>query len=385
MSGCGGFQWRLGNAATSVDVSTPLALRAADGVLYVAASDGLYAYKGGARSWAVTLPKGDRALAVGDGKIVVSGGNQVSAYDAADGKKLWEASFDKLSPPAIGEGKVAFLSNNLLVAVEAQTGAVSWKQAIAVDNALMRAVPFARVAPAISAGRVCAGLAWELNVVTLANGEKGAHEDATGGGVSASPVGDGKSCYFAQSRSEGGGFAAGSNTVHAVDPTAKKFAARWQHPVGDSDDDLGISNLLLDGGRLYVATNYRVAAFDKESGALLWTVKGAPIFPAPAHRGTRANRAGAFAFDAARGIITNDAPGTNFATGGGKLFLPSSYRDPQTKKSRDVVTALDAASGLYLGSFDAGGAEVRDLAVSEGTLWVATSGGLRAIKLDDFR
>jgi outer membrane protein assembly factor BamB len=375
--GCGGFAWRLETPALDPRGGVVSQLRADGEVIHAAGPDGIQAFKGGSRLWAVSLPNGRHALAVGGGKVIVTGDGRVRAYQAADGALLWEQPAEKASPPSLAGDHVAWVSNHLLFVADAQTGNAVWKQPIAVDNALMRAVPFARVAPAIAAGKVCAGLAWELNILDLATGEKGAHEDATGGGVSASPVSDGARCYFAQSRSEGGGFAAGSNTVHAVDPAQKKFAPRWQKQIGDDDDDAGIANLLLDGSTLFVATNYRIVALDKDSGAVRWTKKGAPVFPAASHAGTRASRAGAFAFDAARGIITNDAPGTNLAVGDGKLFFPSSYGTP----ARDVVTALDAATGAYLWSWDARGAEVLDLAVAQRTLWVATSNGLFAVKL----
>jgi outer membrane protein assembly factor BamB len=369
-SACGGFAWQLRPATTSGDDSmgAPLRLRSEGDILYVLGDKGLSALKSGARSWSVPLTA--TAMAVSEGRVVVTGGGRVAAYK--EGAQLWELPAERTSPPVIGGGKVVLVANNLLMALDLDSGKMAWKAPIAVDNALMRAMPFARVAPAIAAGKVCAGLAWEFNVVDLASGEKGAHEDATGGGVSASLAADGERCFFPQSRNPGGGFAAGSNLVTAVDPRAAKFAVLWQRRVGDDDRDGGIAGLALAGATLFVATNFRVLGIDQASGAVKWMRKGAPV---ATRHGTRAVKSGAFAFDVERGVVANDAPGSNFTAGDGRLFVTAA------DGAHDVVTMLDANSGAYLGSFDPA-AEVRDLAVADHQLWMATSAGLRSAKIE---
>src|SRR5207249_9233646 len=174
--------------------------------------------------------------------------------------------FADLSPPAIGQGRAAWVSNNLLVAADLQSGAILWKQPIAVE-ALVRAAQFSRVAPAIAGARVCAGLAWEFNILDLASGARGAHEDATGGGVSASIGGDGSRCYFPQSRLH-------ENGVTAVDPSGARWRALWSHDLGERKSDVGVATVLISGDTLYALTNHRVVAIDLASGARKWIVEG---------------------------------------------------------------------------------------------------------------
>jgi hypothetical protein len=114
-------------------------------------------------------------------------------------------------------------------------------------------------------------------------------------------------------------------------------------------------------------------------------VRGRPVWPVSQQRGTRKSQAGGFAFDSARGTVFNDTPGANLAVGDGKLFIPARFSDEKTHAERDVVSALDAATGRYLGAWDGGGAIVLDLAVTpEHTLVIATSEGLRAVKTERF-
>ncbi len=386
LGGCTSFQWRLSTSAPAAELDwtrafgAPAALAVDGDTLFVAAESGLYAVGSGRQKlWADALPSARRALAVAEGKVVVSdGGGHVIAYDAASGAQLWDLPFEgALSPPVVGQGRAALVANNLLVVVDLAGGALAWKQPIAVDNAPMRALRFSRVAPAFAAGQVCAGLAWEFNVSDLATGARGAHEDAGGGGVSASLVSDGALCYFPQSRVGG----EGKNTVWAVAPGGAHFSPSWTRDLGGDASDLGISNLALAGDLIYAVTNARVVALEKKNGALKWQVVGRPVAPPSQTRGTRAEP---HAFIEGLPPVTafNEFPGRNFVVGGGKLFIAARGGDPQ---ARDVVTVLDALTGDYLGSWDAGASVVRDLQLlPDHTLMVATSDGLRRVPTGGF-
>jgi outer membrane protein assembly factor BamB len=347
LAACGGFPWRLQTAATPWPPGPAVALRADGEILYVLGKSGLSAHKEGARLWSVGAS--GRHLAVGDGLAVVSGAHVIAVKE---GVVLWDQPYELTSPAVIGGGKVLFVADNLLVAVDAAGGHILWQQPIAV----VRDVPFSRVAPALASGKACSGLGWEVNVVDLDKGAKGAHEDAGGGGIAAPLAALGATCYFAESR--GAGVVPGDNTVVAV--------GKWRRAVGGEG---GVGSLLGDGTLIFAATNDRVVALDGETGAVRWTVKGAPA----AFRRTHAVQSSAFAFG---GLTAGDDAA--FTAGGGKLFLAASH------DGRDVVTALDQASGAYLGSWDPGGGEVRAVAVAGHTLWVGTSAGLFAVPTSSF-
>jgi len=346
LAACGGISWRLQTAANEVQRGGVEAL-AADGEVVYALGEKLSAYKNGTLWW--SAPASGRQLAAGEGLAVVGGNGQVTAYK--DGSRLWEQPFAQTSPAVVGNGKVVFVSNDELVALEALTGHILWKQTIA----LMRELPFSRVAPALAAGRVCSGLGWEFNAVGLDKGDKGAHDSA--GAIAAPLAAAGSTCYFAESRTPG--VAGGENAVVAVDEKV-----RWRTVVGGEG---GIGSFLAEGALVFAATNDRVIAVDGASGAVRWTVKGAPV----AFRRTHAVQSSAFAFG---GLVAGD--GAAFTAGDGKLFLQA------TRDGRDVVTALDQRTGAYLGSLERG--PVRALAVAGHTLWVATPSALLSVVTSSF-
>jgi hypothetical protein len=343
-------------------------LRSDGDTLYVAAEEGVYAMKShGEKLWSVALPKGKRALAVAGGKVVVPGEGHLTAFE--NGAQLWDLPLADLSPPAIAQGKVAVVSSNQLIVVELANGQISWKQPIAVE-ALVKRAQFSRVAPAIVGNQVCAGLAWEFNVLDLGSGNRGAHEDATGGGVSASLAGDGSRCYFPQSRSSEG-FGAGVNSVASVDPQKQKWSADWTVDLGK---DLGIANILFADGILYARTDRRVVAI--QNGKIKWMARGDYVSSQPLKK-TQTS------LELQHGTVLNEAPGTSFAVGDGKIFVPARLDDKA--RPRDVVTVLDAATGEYLGSWDGAGSVVRDFAVIGQSLVIATSDGLRTVATGIFK
>jgi outer membrane protein assembly factor BamB len=346
LAACGGFSWRIQTAANEVDKGGVEAL-ATDGEIVYALGEKLSAYKNGTLLWSAQAS--GRQLAAGEGLAVVSGNGRVAAYK--DGAQLWEQAFAQTSPAVIGGGKVVFVSNDALVALDALTGHILWKQAIA----LVRDLPFSRVAPALAAGRVCSGLGWEFNAVGLDKGDKGAHDSA--GAIAAPLAAAGATCYFAESRTAG--VAGGENAVVAVDEKV-----RWRTEIGGEG---GIGSFLAEGGLVFAATNDRVFALDGASGAVRWTAKGAPV----AFRRTHAVQSSAFAFG---GLVAGD--GAVLTAGDGKLFLQA------TRDGRDMVTALDERTGAYLGSLERG--PVRALAVAGHTLWVATPSGLLSVATSSF-
>jgi outer membrane protein assembly factor BamB len=385
-AGCGGgASWRVQTTTPAAGgdwakaFGAPVALEGGAALLFVSAERGVYATTiDGTRVWAVELPAGHRTLTLGGGKLIAAGEGHVAAYNAADGTPLWDVPLSEapLSPPVIAGDKVLLVANHLLMALDAASGSVAWKQPIAVDNAMMRVLKLSRVAPAMASGKACAGLGFEFNVVDLTSGQKGVHGDASGGGVSASLAADDKACYLPQSRAGG----EGANTVYAIDPTAARFSPLWSRDLGGDADDLGISNLLVDGDHLYAATNQRVVALDRATGKLAWQLAGAPVAPVSTVRGTRA---ASHAFIEGLPPVTalNQAPGSNFAIGDGKLFVAVGYNESGAAK--DAVTALDALTGAYLGTLVVGGV-IRDLAVVGKTLAVAHSDGLRLVPTGAF-
>jgi outer membrane protein assembly factor BamB len=374
LSGCASFEWRLQSGTPWTDgdwtraFGAPLALRSEGETLFATAEEGVYAMKAhGEKLWAVSLPKGKRSLAVAEGKVVVCGEGHVTLFE--NGAQLWDQALADLSPPAIARGKVAVVSGNQLVALDLASGQILWRQPIAVE-ALVKQAQFSHVAPVIAGDRVCAGLAWEFNVLELANGNRGAHEDATGGGVSASLAEDGARCYFPQSRS-GEGFGAGSNSISAVDPMKQKWTADWTVDLGK---DLGVANVIVASGMIYARTDHRVAAI--AGGKIKWMVRDDEVRSQPLKQTSSA-------LDLQHGTVLNEAPGTNFAFGEGKIFAAARLDDKL--RPRDVVTVLDAASGEYLGSWDGAGSVVRDFAVVGHALVIATSDGLRSVSIDLFK
>src|SRR4051794_38392963 len=93
--GCASFEWRLQSGTPWADgdwtraFGAPVMLAADGETLYASAEEGLYAMKAhGEKLWALPLPKGRRALAVADGKIVLAGEGHVTAFE--NGAQLWD-------------------------------------------------------------------------------------------------------------------------------------------------------------------------------------------------------------------------------------------------------------------------------------------------------
>jgi outer membrane protein assembly factor BamB len=313
----------------------------------------------------------------------------VTGFDAATGQQLWDLPFDsersKLSPPTIGGGRAAVVSGPHVLSIDLASGQVAWTERAAPDNKLYRAIPYSRPAPAIAGNSVCVSIGTEFHVFDMMTGKRiGKRNYATGGGLAATPVAADGTCYFATSAAGDRSGFSGSTDIVAVDPMhkAKPF---WSQRIGKDLRDLGASNVALNDSTVFVATNYRVAAYDKKSGKKKWMVEGGPVYPVTPQRGTRTHHAGGGWFGgfgagaASSGVVFNDTPGTNFIVTNTHVAIPAS------DNKRDVVTILDAATGAYLGSLDVGNSTVTDLATApDGTLVVATTEGLKTAKLDSF-
>ncbi|MCU1282361.1 MAG: Serine/threonine protein kinase, partial [bacterium] len=424
-AGCGAYPWRVqtqppawAETAWTQELGTPLHVRVDGELAFVGASNGVYALRaGGQKVWAtVAAAPAKRYLTVGEGKVIVSSYSlgekrhgfwdrtasdinlrenaHLTAYGAADGAPLWDLPFDaegsKISPPVLAGGRVLVVAGARLLAVDATTGQVVWAQPIVAEKGLKgkwaRTQAYSRVAPVVVDGKVCAAALNHLAVFDLATGALVSEDSFSVGYVDASPVAMSGRCFFPKdARGDGGG----KTEVWAVNlGVAKKHLKKLWTEAGFSDKkDLGIANLALGPNALYAVTNFRVKAFDPTSGKRLWETKDQPVSPASAAHGTRTHHVGGFNFtmDMSGGSVYNDAPGTGFAVDAKRLFVPARYQDPATKQTRDVVTALDAMSGAYLGSFDAGGAIVLDLAVApDGALLLATDQGLRTVRTEGF-
>jgi outer membrane protein assembly factor BamB len=118
---------------------TPSSLVVANGVVYVASCQGLFAFNTttGALRWSDNFGLGcDNAPmvpAVANGLVYTTIGGQLSAHDATTGKAVWAAptSFNGgASSPAVADGVVYVSDAGTLFAFNATTGAPQWSAAI---------------------------------------------------------------------------------------------------------------------------------------------------------------------------------------------------------------------------------------------------------------
>jgi outer membrane protein assembly factor BamB len=396
-------------------------------VAYVGAENGVYATRGGTKVWAAgPLPAARRFVALGEGKVVVTSytigdkrhgfadqtasdvnrreNGHVTAFNAADGAQLWDLPFDpegsRLSPPAIAQGRVLVVSGMRLVALDAATGQPAWSQPLLKEKGAFSKLnaghPWARVAPAVADGKVCAIAWYHAALFDLASGQQLA-EDRFADYGTASLVSAPGGCFYAIAKSGEGGFGGRTQVIRIdVGRSTKHLRKDWNEKDWSDRRDLGISALKLTQGALYAISNFRLKAIDPTSGKKLWEVKDEPVSPVARARGTRTKHlargifgeAYNFTMDTSAGAVWNDWPGTGLAANDSTVFVAASYKDPNADKKapgRDVVTAIDAKSGAYRGSYDAGGAVVLDLATTpDGALLLATDQGLKTVRADSF-
>lgn len=435
--GCGGQAWHVEShppawsegawASETAACGAPWQVKVEGGTAYVASETCVYALKTADQSklWALTgLTPAKRYLGLGEGKVAVTsygvGGDtkhrtdksgsdinrrqdaHLTLLNAADGSQVWDMHFEgentKLSPPAIAGGKVVVVSGDETRAFDIATQGLAWTDRMVKWRKLTQTMPFPRLQPVVVDGKVISAAFNTVKLYDLASGQPLGVMGTRGGNIAASPLAGQGTVYLANSRAgEDMGFGTGKSTLYSLrldaTPHGKKMKpskikSEWVAGGGNDNKDLGISNLVSDGENIYTLSNYRVAAYSAKKGKKLWEVKDTPVYPASTWRGTRTHHggfAGQFTIDMSRGMVLNDQPGTNFAVGGGKVFAPAWYKADKKTAGRDVVTALDAKTGAYLGSFDVGGAAVFDLATTaEGALLIATEKGLMTARIDSF-
>lgn len=437
--GCGGGQvWRVEShppawnqgawTSDTASCGAPWQIKVEGDTAYVASETCVYALKTADQSkvWALTgLTAAKRYLGLGEGKLAVTsygvGGDtkhrtdksgsdinrrenaHLTLLNAADGSQVWDMHFEgentKLSPPAIAGGKVVVVSGDETRAFDIATQGLAWTDKMVKWRKLTQTMPFPRLQPVVVNGKVLSAAFNTVKLYDLASGQPLGVMSTGGGNIAASPVAGQGTVYLANSRAgEDMGYGgAGKSALYSLrldaQPSGKKMKpgkikSAWVAGGGNDNKDLGISNVVSDGTNLYTVSNFRVAAYSAQKGKKLWEVKNTPVYPAATWRGTRTHHGGwvgQFTIDMSRGMVLNDQPGTNFAVGGGMVFVPAWYKADKKAQGRDVVTALDAKTGNYLGSLDLGGAAVLDLATTaEGALLVATDQGLTTARMDSF-
>ena len=428
--GCGsGIPWHVENKPAAwadgewqqnaKDCGAHFQVKTDGDTMYVAAQSCVYAVKaGGAKVWiANNLSDGPRYLAVGEGKVVVtsysigekshdtdsSGSNlnkrengHLTAFNAADGTQLWDVAFDKegskLSAPAIAGGKALVYSKNSVNAYDLNSHEQVWSATPAGDNSILNVVPYPRITPVVSDGKVYAAALNASEIYDLATGKKMGDDTYSGGNIAGNVAAQPGAFIASRSKrsltkSKGSMINMdGKNEVFAVDAKRDGYHRLWSTTLDYEGSDLGIANLAVNDGMIFACTNERVVGLDAASGSQKWEVKGHPVHPSSKRHGTRATASGTFTLDLAKGYVLNDSPDTGFAAFGGKVYVPAKFvEEVNGKKGRDVVTALDAKTGAYLGSWDGGGQTVLDIGPSpDGALVVATNNGLTTVKPDAF-
>ena len=112
-----------------------------------------------------------------------------------------------------------------------------------------------------------AAIGGEFSLFDLKGGAKTAQENVGGGGSTSAPVAGDGVCYFGRSALGQKGFGSGRNEVWSLDTTReKKTRRKWSQSVGDDLKDLAVSNVAQSDKLVYAASNYRVAAFDRQNG-----------------------------------------------------------------------------------------------------------------------
>jgi outer membrane protein assembly factor BamB len=100
----------------------------ANGIVYLGASDGLYAFKArmGALLWKYTIATGAGVPAVGDGMVYFDSYGGLYALNAATGELLWAhiATLGGDSSPTVADGLVYFFDDDGISALNAKTGAL---------------------------------------------------------------------------------------------------------------------------------------------------------------------------------------------------------------------------------------------------------------------
>lgn len=152
-----------------------------------------------------------------------------------------------------------------------------------------------------------------------------------------------------------------SNVQSAFFAMKDNLKNKWK--TWSPDEQSGCGDLVLDGDRVYGASNFWVFALD-EKGKVVWESvnKKGGLFPSQ-NRGIR--YIGNFGARKSYGDL--------LVSGGGKVFVA-------TDNGHDVITVLDAAKGGYLHTLDVNETLV-SMAVVGSRLAVATESGLKLMDL----
>ena len=141
----------------------------------------------------------------------------------------------------------------------------------------------------------------------------------------------------------------------------------WSESV--DDDRSGVGSLVVKGDRIFVATNFVVAAYDKD-GDDLWTAENA-------------KKKGAVGYSKFRGVRYKGGWAARTSLGDcmavDDRFVYVSASEGVGAGSRDLITVLDAAKGKYVTSIDPKG-DIIDLQLIGGNLAAVGFDQIRIIK-----
>lgn len=151
----------------------------------------------------------------------------------------------------------------------------------------------------------------------------------------------------------------GSHRIFAADADVK---LKW---IEKFKDDSAAGSIAANHENVFVATNFRLFAFDKK-GNMVWEAKDGGGLEAGAYRGVRY----------VQSIASQKYPNTQQMVATDRhVYITSRFN-----KNGDAVTVLNAKTGEYVESINVKG-YIFDMAVFGSNLAVATSDGLRLVAI----
>ena len=379
-------------------LGTLTSIRSTDAAIYVAGESGAAAVDAqGKLLWTLELPyaterlieadargvaftsfdlanvdraEGLKSFIMGNAGDIPEYSNQTVAYASPAGKLLWstrcEAAKAALSAPALSPDQVAVSRGATLTVFSRADGRQAWDSELATDGSggsgLVLQASYNR--PVFANGFWYAA---HLNYLAKYDvGGKVLNTSRTFG------------LFTPFMNITGGLLASGEGVVFGNAPWNGKRALllasdkdgekNWKEEVDDKHS--GVSSLAINkSGTIFAATNFVVTAFSP-SGSKQWQAGNGEggLYPG-SQRGVRY-----IGNSFAKNFAVRKSPAEQMVADERFVYITSRH------DKSDVLTVLDAKSGTYFDSVTIG-AEINDMAITPGSLALATGDGLKLIAL----
>lgn len=386
--------------ASLTTIAPVTSIREYGGVLYVGGVNGVAAVSpDGAVQWATTLPATTfRYLDVDDRGIAFTG-YDLGDVDPGSGAKKWflgttadapqylnaivgmltpagQVAWQKtssvataLSPPALSPSKVGVLRGQSFAVFDRQSGAeTSAEIDIPMAEGLNKGfiAQATRNRPLFWKGYFWGGFYSYLVKVDesgkLVEQKKGFGLFSPFLDITVGPIAFGDLLIFGTDRYAVGGGSVKKCVIFATDDEPSK---EWKEAMGDTLSACG--SLLVVGDRLYTASNFDVARWNKK-GSDKWEAENykGGLYPG-SHRGVTYRGRANFA--------TRKSPNQLLVATDTQVYVSSGYGE------EDLITVLDAETGKYVRSIKPS-IQVVDMALVGGRLALATYDGVRFLTIN---